>query len=97
MKRTYPIREWKAIEQFRSHLSNDPGTIQMVLSLSIVRVACRNVKRWRPGDHLERWVGSGLVVADRQFRRMVGYRALPGLIAVLGRDSETGRAGSSAA
>jgi hypothetical protein len=28
MKRTYPIREWKAIEQFRSHLSNDPGTIQ---------------------------------------------------------------------
>jgi hypothetical protein len=34
MKRTYQIREWKAIEQFRSHLSNDPGTIQMVLSLA---------------------------------------------------------------
>ena len=34
MKRTYPIREWRAIEQFRSHLSNDPGTIQMVLSLA---------------------------------------------------------------
>lgn len=34
MKRTYPIRESKAIEQFRSHLSNDPGTIQMVLSLA---------------------------------------------------------------
>ena len=34
MKRTYPIREWKAIERFRSHLSNDPGTIQMVLPLA---------------------------------------------------------------
>jgi hypothetical protein len=34
MKRTNPIREWKAIEEFRSHLSNDPGTIQMVLSLA---------------------------------------------------------------
>jgi hypothetical protein len=33
MKRTYPIREWKPAEQFRSHLSNDPGTLQMVLSL----------------------------------------------------------------
>ena len=33
MKRAYPIRERKAIELFRSHLSNDPGTIQMVHSL----------------------------------------------------------------
>lgn len=34
MKRTYPIREWKAIEKFRSHLSNDPGTIQMLIPLA---------------------------------------------------------------
>ena len=34
MKRTYPIREWKAIKQFRPHLSNDPRTIQIVLSLA---------------------------------------------------------------
>jgi hypothetical protein len=34
MKRTYPIRERKAIERFRPHLSKDPGTIQMVLSLA---------------------------------------------------------------
>jgi len=31
----------------------------------VVRVACRNVKRWRPGDQLERWVASGLIVAGR--------------------------------
>jgi len=31
MNRIYQIREWKAIERFRAHLSNDPGTNQMVL------------------------------------------------------------------
>ena len=66
-------------------------------AFSIVRVACRNVKRWRPGDHLERWVGSGLVVAERQFRRIVGYRAVPGLIAVLDPDNKTARSTSTAA
>jgi len=66
-------------------------------AFSIVRVACRNVKRWRPGDHLERWVGSGLVVAERQFRRIVGYRALPALIAACGKNSKTGQAAGNAA
>lgn len=47
--------------------------------------------------HLERWVGSGLVVAERQFRRIVGYRAVPSLIAALDRGSETARRASSAA
>jgi len=28
MKRTYQIRELKAIEKFRSHLANDPGVIK---------------------------------------------------------------------
>ena len=29
-------------------------------AFSIVETVCRNVKRWRDGDHIERWVGSGL-------------------------------------
>jgi len=28
-------------------------------AFSIVETAWRNVKRWRPGDPIERWVGSG--------------------------------------
>ena len=92
-------------ETLTLHRLNAPPELRRTLrstnpiesAFSIVRVACRNVKRWRPGDHLERWVGSGLVVAERQFRRIVGYRALPALIAVLDRDSETGGAASSAA
>ncbi|MGD1156197.1 MAG: transposase [Terriglobia bacterium] len=34
MKRTYQIREWKAIEQFRSYLADNPGAIQMALPLA---------------------------------------------------------------
>jgi hypothetical protein len=29
------------------------------------------------GDHTERWVGSGLLVAERQFRKVIGYRQIP--------------------
>jgi putative transposase len=46
-------------------------------AFSIVETVCRNVKRWRPGDQIERWVGSGLLVAERQFRKVVGYRQIP--------------------
>ena len=49
-------------------------------AFSIVETVCRNVKRWRAGDQIERWVGSGLVVAERQFRRVIGHRQLPLLL-----------------
>ena len=26
---------------------------------------CSNVKRWHPGDQRERWVGSGLLIAEK--------------------------------
>lgn len=57
-------------------------------AFSRVRTICRNVKRWRPGDQRERWIGSGLVFAEQKFRRIVGYRALPNLIALL--EAQTG-------
>jgi len=52
-------------------------------AFSIVETVCRNVKRWRDGDHIERWVGSGLLVAERQFRKVQGYREIPFLLASL--------------
>jgi hypothetical protein len=36
--------------------------------------------RWRDGDQIERWVGSGLVVAERQFREVIGHRQIPLLL-----------------
>jgi hypothetical protein len=49
-----------------------------------VETVCRNVKRWRAGDHIERWVGSGLLVAERQFRKVQGYREIPEIKEVAG-------------
>jgi transposase-like protein len=52
-------------------------------AFSIVETVCRNVKRWRDGDHIERWVGSGLLVAEQQFRKVIGYRHIPLLLSSL--------------
>ena len=71
-----PVELWKTLR----------STNVIESAFSIVRVVCRNVKRWRPGNQIERWVGSGLVVAENQFRRIDGYRALPGLLAALDAD-----------
>jgi putative transposase len=49
-------------------------------AFSIVETVCRNVKRWRDGDHIQRWVGSGLLVAERQFRKVIGHRQIPLLL-----------------
>ncbi len=68
-----PMELWKTLR----------STNVIESAFSIVRVVCRNVKRWRPGNQIERWVGSGLLVAEHQFRRIDGYRASPGLVALL--------------
>jgi putative transposase len=52
-------------------------------AFSIVERVCRNVKRWHGGDQRERWVGSGLLVAEKQFRRITGYKQIPALISEL--------------
>src|SRR5882672_3008515 len=49
-------------------------------AFSIVERVCRNVKRWQGGDQRERWVGSGLLVAEKQFRRVQGYKQIHVLI-----------------
>jgi transposase-like protein len=49
-------------------------------AFSIVEQVCRNVKRWHGGDQRERWVGSGLLVAEKQFRRVQGHKQIPVLI-----------------
>ena len=43
----------------------------------------RNVKRWRGGHMIQRWVASALVEAKKHFRRVRGYRDLPHLVNAL--------------
>jgi putative transposase len=49
-------------------------------AFSVVEKVCANVKRWHPGDQRERWVGSGLLVAEKQFRRVKGHKLIPLLL-----------------
>src|ERR1700688_3556294 len=43
---------------------------------SIVEKVARNVKRWRAGNHALRWTATGLLEAEKKFRRVKGYREL---------------------
>jgi putative transposase len=48
--------------------------------IEIVRYTQRNVKRWQDGDMRKRWTAAGMLVAEQQFRRIIGYRDLAKLI-----------------
>lgn len=49
-------------------------------AFAIVERVCSNVKRWHGGDQRERWVGSGLLVAEKQFRKVKGHKLIPLLL-----------------
>ena len=44
--------------------------------LSTVEKVARNVKRWREGGQALRWTATGLLEAQKKFRRVKGYREL---------------------
>lgn len=80
MEETLTVHRLQVPEKLRRSLAS---TNVIESAFSIVETVCRNVKRWRPGDQIERWVGSGLLVAERQFRKLRGYREIPQLLAAL--------------
>lgn len=43
----------------------------------------RNVRRWRDGKMIVRWVASALREADKKFRRLKGHKDMPRLVAAL--------------
>src|SRR5580700_7903987 len=78
-------------ETLTVHRLHVPQQLRMTLAstnviesaFSIVETVCRNVKRWHGGDQRERWIGSGLLIAEKQFRRVRGYKQIPTLLKVL--------------
>jgi transposase-like protein len=80
MEETLTVHKLHVPDQLRRTLSS---TNVIESAFSIVETVCRNVKRWKAGDQIERWVGSGLLVAERQFRKVIGFRQIPLLLASL--------------
>jgi transposase-like protein len=54
--------------------------------IECVRRTSRNVKRWSSGEMALRWTAAGMLEAERQFRRIVGYRDLATLAVAIERD-----------
>ena len=44
--------------------------------ISVARTVTGNVKRWRNGEMVLRWTAAGVLEAEKQFRRINGYRDL---------------------
>ena len=77
MEETLTVHRLHVPMQLRKTLAS---TNVIESAFSIVETVCRNVKRWHGGDQRERWVGSGRLVAEKQFRRITGYKQIPALI-----------------
>jgi putative transposase len=68
-----------------------PENLERVLSstnlienlFSRVREIGRRVKRWQSGTMVLRWTAAGVLEAQHGFRKLVGYRAMPILVAAL--------------
>jgi putative transposase len=56
--------------------------------IEIVRYTQRNVKRWQDGDMRKRWTAAGMLVAEQQFRRIIGYRDLAKLVIAIERHAD---------
>src|SRR5487761_1259635 len=44
--------------------------------ISVARTVTGNVKRWRDGTMIVRWTAAGILEAEKQFRRINGFRDL---------------------
>src|ERR1051325_2513886 len=80
LEETLTVHRLHVPRQLRMTLAN---TNVIESAFAIVERVCLNVKRWHPGDQRERWVGSGLLVAEKQFRRVKGHKQIPLLLAEL--------------
>jgi transposase-like protein len=80
MEETLTVHKLRMPEMLRKSLAS---TNIIESAFSIAEELCRRVKRWREGDHRERWAGSALLLAESKFRRVKGYKEIPQLLSAL--------------
>jgi putative transposase len=64
--------------------------------IECVRRTSRNVKRWQNGSMALRWTAAGMLEAEKQFRRIIGYSQLAKLALAVERDIARARAADTA-
>jgi transposase-like protein len=80
MEETLTVHKLQMPEMLRKSLAS---TNIIESAFSVAEELCRRVKRWREGDHRERWAGSALLLAESKFRRVKGYKEIPKLLTAL--------------
>jgi transposase-like protein len=73
LEETLTVHRLGVGELLRRSLAN---TNPIESCLSTVERVARNVKRWREGEQALRWTATGLLEAQKKFRRVKGYREL---------------------
>ena len=71
MEETLTVHKLQMPEMLRKSLVS---TNLIESAYSVAEELCRRVKRWRAGDHRERWAGSALLLAESKFRRVKDTR-----------------------
>ncbi len=80
LEETLTVMRWGLPENLERVLSST-NLIENLFSR--VREVARRVKRWQGGVMILRWTAAGVLEAERHFRKIAGYRALPKLVAAL--------------
>jgi putative transposase len=57
--------------------------------IECVRRTSRNVKRWQSGEMALRWTAAGMLEAEQQFRKIIGYQQLAKLAVAIEHDLTT--------
>ena len=52
--------------------------------ISTVRVVTGRVKKWENGDMKKRWIATGMIEAQRSFRRVRGHTQMANLVTIIG-------------
>src|SRR5215471_17986415 len=89
MEETLTVHKLQMPEMLRKSLVS---TNIIESAYSVAQELCRRVKRWRAGDHRERWAGSALLLAESKFRRVKGYKEIPKLLSTLADHGKKGLA-----
>jgi putative transposase len=85
---TLTVLEFNLPEALRRSLTTTNAAESLI---SRTRHVKRNVKRWRGGQMVVRWVAAGVLEAVKGFRRLKGHKSMPQLVAALrARDQQLG-------
>jgi len=92
LEETVTLQRLGVHQQLHKTLSSTNPIESMI---AICRATSRNVKRWQNGDMCLRWTAAGMLEAERQFRKIIGYTHLAHLAIAVERDVATQRATTS--